>query len=135
MLPFVLCCLHGGESFSVPGSHYWSVHYVLYKITVKPLFKKNCILLCFLLCKFEVFSIMVWYLYILQSDYRHKSTICNHMDDLFLPFCPPPWIPSPVLTTSLVSVFWVFFFKFPYMRKMVQNLSFSVWLISLSIIL
>ena len=39
-LPFVLCCLHGGESFSVPGSHYWSVHYVSYKIIVNPLFKK-----------------------------------------------------------------------------------------------
>ena len=63
---------------------------------------------------------------------------------LFIPVFPLPPSPSPLVTTSLFSVslflFFViftnlsYFFQIPHPSNIIQYLSFSIWLISLSLI-
>ena len=85
------------------------------------------------------FQRKLWYLYHVKMTYR--SWKCLHLNPLY-PFLPPPQTLSPLEATSLVSVYESGFCLFGLVclldstykgNQMVQYLSFSVWLTSLSV--
>lgn len=54
------------------------------------------------ICKFQVYSIIVWHLYTLHCEYHHRS--CYDYSWASSPILPSPEAPSLLVTTSLFSV-------------------------------